>query len=162
MVNRLGAPGAFVIVAISFAGCSPAAGHSADAGPPAAVSPWATNAADVARFSDEAPFGPAAIVVRDNTAARTSPGGASIVATLPAGTDVVKLANHGSDDLVCFDEPKGGGRHLMGWVSEAALQDSIPPAPAPAAQDGGTAPDPPDPPAPHRGHHHRPHKQRHQ
>ena len=152
-----------LVLALGSSACGQTGAPSTDAGPSvAAVSPGGANAAEVTRFADETPFGPTAIVVRDSTPARLAPGGGAVAATLPAGTDVTKLARHGSDDLVCFDEPKTG-RHLMGWIAEAALQDSIPPPlPAPAADDGGsTPPSPPDPPAPH-GHHHRPHRPRRQ
>jgi hypothetical protein len=165
MTRRLGAV-AFGVLALCVVGCAHPGGNAGtkpdDPAPSQATLPWAANAGDVTRFADEEPFGPPAVVSQDKTVIRTGPGG-EIVATLPAGTDVVKLASHGSDDLVCFDEPKPHGRHLMGWVSQAALTDPAPP-PEPSADDGGeppAPPDPPDPPPRHGGHHHRhPHRGR--
>ena len=116
----------------------------------------AANAGEVTRFADEEPFGPTAVVAQDKTRVRKSPGSGDVVATLPSGAEVVKLAAHGSDDHVCFDEPAPGSRHLMGWVAQSALQDP----PPPAADDGGEPPPPePDPPPPRAHHHrHRPHR----
>jgi hypothetical protein len=145
---------------LSVAGCSRA---SDDGGTPV-PDLSAANASEVTRFADEVPFGPDAIVSHDKTPVRKSPGNGEVVVTLPSGTDVVKLSMHGSEDLVCFDEP-GGGRHLMGWVAQSALEaptpPSTPPAPAPLAEDGEAPPSqPPDARAPHGGgHHHHPHRQ---
>jgi hypothetical protein len=171
---RLGSP--LVLAALAFWSVSCASKHNDPAPPPedpnatppaatSAVQPWAANAGDIARFADEEPFGPSATVAQDKTRVRTAPGAGDVVATLAAGTDVVKLATHGTDDLVCFDEPKPGTRHLMGWVPQSALTDPPPSPPAPPspppswAGDGGTTPPSPDPPAPH-GHHHRHKKSR--
>jgi hypothetical protein len=153
------APVLFAIVALASVACTRPTveahctdGDSGAAQPPAG---GAANAADVSRFADEEPFGPPATIAQDKTRVSTAPGGADVVTTLPAGTDVVKLAGHGTDALVCFDDPKPGGKHLMGWVPLTALQDPAPPpAPGPAADDGGAPPDPPPP----RGKHH--HKRR--
>ncbi len=164
MTRRLGSL-AFMVLGLALGGCPhPNTSSSSDAGtaPPSSTQE-ATNAADVTRFPDEEPFGPTAVVAQDKTAVRTAPGGGDLVATLPAGVDVTKLSAHGTDDLVCFEDPKGG-RHLMGWVPQSALQDATPPGPPPApppplpgADDGGTTPPPaPTPPAPTpRGHHHK-------
>jgi len=168
-MRTLGVPVVFVVLGFSIVGCN----HlSSDGGssPPLQAAPsatpnpptWAANADDVTRFADEEPFGPAATIVGDSVRVGTSPGGGEVVATLSAGTEVTKLAAHGKDDLVCFDEPKPGSRHLVGWVSQSALQDAAPPTPPSPNEDedGGTPPAPPDPP-PHKGHHHRPHKGQH-
>jgi len=124
--------------------------------------PWAANGSEVVRFSDEMPFAPDAIVARDRTQVRKSPGTGEIVATLPAGTDVLKLSAHNGDDLVCFDDPGAGGLHLVGWVPQSALADPTPPSPTPipsptAEQDAEPTPqpDPPQPKTPGGGHHHR-------
>ena len=84
------------------------------------ATPWAANGAQVTRFADEIPYGPDAIVKRDGTQVRRSPGSGDVLATLPAGTDVVKLSTHNSEDLVCFDDPDGG-LHLVGWVPQSAI-----------------------------------------
>jgi hypothetical protein len=159
MAKRLGGRVVLAMLVLAVTGC---ASKASDAGPncgdtpaPAQSSPGsAANAADVTRFADEEPFGPTAVTAHDNTTVRKSPGGGGTVTTLPAGTEVTKLAAHGTDDLVCFDDPKGG-LHLMGWVAPTDLQEATPP-PAPAEEDGGT-----EPPAPHKGHHHHGHKPKH-
>jgi hypothetical protein len=169
MATRLGTPAVFMVIALSVASCTrggDGGGKSSDphAAPSATPSEpsWAANADEVTRFADEEPFGPTATVIADKTRAGSAPGGGDVVATLAAGTDVTKLAAHGKDDLVCFDEPKPGSRHLIGWVAQSALQDPPPPAPTPPDdEDGGTPPAPPDPPPHKGGHHHRPHKGRH-
>ncbi len=164
-MRTLGAPVVFVVLGLSIAGCNHPAGDAPQAAPSATPSPptWAANADDVTRFPDEEPFGPAATIVGDNVRVGTSPGGGNVVTTLASGTDVTKLAAHGKDDLICFDDPKSGGRHLVGWVSQSALQDPAPPPPPSPNddEDGGAPPAPPDPPPPHKGHHHRPRKGRH-
>jgi hypothetical protein len=120
--------------------------------PPPSPGPGA-NAAEVTRFADEEPFGPAATTAHDNVSVRKAPGTSDLVTTLPSGTEVTKLAAHGNDALVCFDDPKGG-QHLIGWVSAADLQD--PPPPGPGEPDGGD-----EPPPPHKGHHHGKPRRRH-
>lgn len=159
---------ATLVVGLTFASASVGCGHSSpdnapkvdDQGPPLSPMPWAANANEVSRYADEEPFGPSATVSQDKTKVRKIPGSGDLVSTLPAGTEVTKLAAHGTDDLICFDEPQGG-RHLMGWVPQSSLSDSAPPAPPPSAepaQDAGP-PEPPEPPTPH--HHHGRKKGRH-
>jgi len=161
MARRLGGVVVLAAVVCAVASCgrpmSDAVGAVVDARAAENPLPWAANAGDVARFADEEPFGPTAIVTGDGTRVTRSPGGGDVVATLAAGTDVTKLSARGGEALVCFDEPKPGGRHLMGWVPQSALEDPALPSPAPQVDDGGA---PPDPPPPHGGHHHhrRPHK----
>ncbi len=123
--------------------------HCADASAPAAPAPAAgpgANAADVARFADEEPLGPAAVTAHDNTSVRKAPGSSALVTTLPATTEVTKLSAHGGDVLVSFNDPKGR-EHLIGWVAAADLQEPSPPSPA--EPDGGD-----EPPPHHGGHHH--------
>jgi len=160
MTKRIGGPALFALLALTVAGCPHPKGDSGDAGGAGGSQGEATNAGDVTRFSDETPFGPEATIGHDRTVVRKAPGSGDMVATLPAGTDVVKLAAHGEDVLVCFDDPKPPGQHLMGWVPQSALQDAVPPpppspgpAPAPTMDDGGAPPPPPSP-TPH-GHHHK-------
>ena len=167
MTRRLRGPVALVGITFAMAGCtrsgSGGGGGSSDDTNPVpsetpSTMPWAANAGEVTRYADEEPFGPAASIAQDSTRIRKSPGGGDIVATLPAGADVVKLAAHGTDVLICFDEPMPGSRHLMGWVASSALED---PGKTPPSVDDGGAP-PPEPPPPHGGrHHHRKHKGRH-
>jgi hypothetical protein len=160
MTRRLGGLTVFALT-MSIAACGGRAGGQGggkgDAGGQNAA-PWAENAGEVTRFADEEPFGPSATIAQDKTKIYASPGGGELVATLPAGTDVTKLAAHGGDVLVCFDEPKPGDRHLMGWVPQSSLQDSAPspgPGPLPAADDGGVPPSPdPTPPPNKKGRHH--------
>jgi hypothetical protein len=158
------------IALLSVSGCprsrTDTTGNASDAQAKAASqensTPWASNGAEVARFADEMPFAPDAVVARDKTQVRKSPGTGEVVATLPGGTEVLKLSAHNGDDLVCFDDP-AGGLHLVGWVPQSALVDSTPPAPTPipsptADQDAEPAPQP-DPPQPKTpGGHHRPHR----
>lgn len=162
--GRRGTPAVLVSLLLSLAACPRASSDTAgksDASPTPRVQE-AANADEVTRFVDEVPFGPTAIIVQDKAPVRKSPGG-ELVVTLPAGADVTKLAARGTDDLVCFDEPKPGTRHLMGWVAQAALMDTpgtVPPSPSSVplvVDDGGVAPNP-DRPAPRPSHHHRPHK----
>jgi hypothetical protein len=172
--ERVGGLVALAILALSIAAC-PRLGSEAGSRPDAAVAPapapapaptqspmpWAANAADVTRFADEVPYGPDAVIAHDKTAVRRSPGGA-IVTTLPAGAEVVKLSARGDDDLVGFDDKKSGGRHLMGWVAQSALQDPAPPpdpTPTVTEDSGPPPPAPPEPPAPHGDkHQHHPKK----
>ncbi len=130
-----------------------------------ADSQWASNAPEVARFADEVPFGPEA-QTHDKTTVRKAPGG-EVIATLPGGTDVTKLAAHSTEDLVCFDDPKSG-LHMAGWVAQSSLEDTTPPGPPPGpapgplpttVDDGGTPPPSPTPTPKH--HHHKPKPGRH-
>jgi hypothetical protein len=167
MAKRRGAAAVLVMLALSLAGCPRKANDGAfgdgGGGGAGGTEGWASNAAEVARFSDEVPFGPDAVIARDKTPVRTAPGGGEVVTNLPAGTEVTKLAARGGEDLVCFDDPKPGGPHMAGWVAQSALQDSAPPpAPGPtpnAVDDGGTTPPSP---TPHGGGHHHKHKPRRQ
>jgi hypothetical protein len=161
MARPLDVPALIVIATLSVAGCSRTRnGVTGDSDGQAASAenstPWATNGAQVTRFSDEIPYGPDAIVKRDRTEVRRTPGSGEVVATLPAGTDVVKLSTHNGEDLVCFDDPTDGGPHLVGWVPQSALAERTPPAepppPTPPLTDGDASPPSPSPPG---GHHHR-------
>jgi hypothetical protein len=166
MTRRRAVPALFAMLAtlaLSGTGCSRLggqAGGTSDAGAPAAENPastlWVSNAGEVARFADEVPFGVDATAINDKTPVRQSPGSGEVVATLPAGAEVTKLAAHGSATLVCFDDPKDPGRHLTGWIAQSALQDSTPPPAPPTPDDvGDAAPPAPDPPQPRPpGHHH--------
>jgi hypothetical protein len=171
MTGRFSGLVVFAFVAPSIGACKPIGGDGKPndpiaCAPAASSSPEAANAGDVSRFPDEVPFGPSAVVAHDRSRVAKTPGGADLVGTLPAGFDVIKLAARGTQDLVCFDEPKPGTRHLMGWIAQSDLIDDAPPAPA--TEDAGppAPPDPPDPPdpPPHKGghHHKQPHKKQRQ
>jgi hypothetical protein len=146
-----------VVLAALAAGAWGCGNKSNDAPPPPPAdqpekepATWAANAGEVTRFADEVPFGPEATISGDKVQARKSPGSGGVVSVLASGTNVTKLAAHGDQDLVCFDDPKGGA-HLIGWVPSSSLQDAVPP-PAPGPSDDAGPPDPP--PRPHKGHHH--------
>ena len=174
MARRFRGPAAVAVLALCIAGCprlgSETTGKSGDAAAPApapaptpSAVPWAANAADVARFTDEELLGPDAVIAHDKTAVRTTPGGGAVVATLPAGAEVVKLSTHGNDDLVWFEDPKSAGRHLTGWVAQSAVKDPAPPpSPSPSPDEdedaGPPSPAPPEPSGPHGGGHHHPKK----
>lgn len=157
---------ALVVIAIlATAACSRKVdftGNTADAqGQPSTQNqtPWATNGGEVARFPDEVPFGPEAMVARDKAPVRKSPGNGEVVSTLPSGTDVVKLSTHGSEDLICFDDPTSGN-HMVGWIAQSALGDPTPTTPptptSPVADDAEPPPPSPSPsPSPSGGHHHK-------
>jgi hypothetical protein len=138
------------------------------------VHPFASNGGDVTRFQDEIPLGPEALVAQDGTVVRNSPDNGDTVATLTKGVAVVELSTHGLASLVVFDDPKGGGRRLMGWILDSALEDVSPqPGPTPPVlplTDGGAfdsgggwedsgppqpAPGPSPNPNPGKHHHHR-------
>jgi len=165
VAKRLDRCAVFALFALSLGACAhPSSSAGADPGSAnngQSSMPWASNAGDVARFADEVPFGPEATVAQDKTPVHNTPGGGDLVATLPMGAEVTKLAARGNEDLVCFDDPKPGGAHLMGWVAQSALHDAAPspgPGPAPNGQEDADVPPPsPNPPPPHGGgggHHH--------
>ena len=119
-------------IAFASAGCSHG-GSDASSGAGSAASataePWAANAGEVTRFADEVPFGPEAVIARDKTPVRKSPGG-DVVTTLPSGVEVTKLSAHGDEALVCFEESDGGRaapRRLGGAVGAAGLDPSARP-----------------------------------
>jgi hypothetical protein len=154
----------FVVGVLLAAGCSRSATDSPrDAGAARAPSAgsWATNWSEITRFQDEVPFGPLAKVRHDGTAVRQAPDDDNVVATLASGTNVLKISRRGDDDLIGFNDPKGNGQRLVGWVPVSALEegDSTPDdAGDEDADEPATGPTEPSPgPAP-RHHHHRPHK----
>jgi hypothetical protein len=110
----------------------------ATAAAPAAVSSAAeaTNSDNVARFPEETKIDHVAAKIEEHQAiARNSPPGGDVVATLPHGTEVTEIAQHGNFFLVTFDNPKDKSAHLMGWVSK----DAFSPQHAVVKQDGGAA-----------------------
>jgi hypothetical protein len=85
--------------------------------------PAAKNAADIARFPNaEKP-------VTDDTSklvdffsqVRTGPKQGAVVATLKAGIDPVKIAEHQDCFLIQFPDPKDANVQLMGWIPKAAF-----------------------------------------
>jgi hypothetical protein len=171
----------FMAAALSVSGCprDRDSGNGAPPTPASTVSPFGSNAGDVTRFQDEQPLGPDGTIAKDNTAVRKSPGTGGVVATLPKGTEVIKISTHGTEALITFDDPKDSNERLMGWVPETAVDESAPPsspnAPLPpltgeggastddgGSYDGASPPSPPDPnpsnPSHHHHHHPRPHQ----
>lgn len=117
-------------------GCPKKGGDEQDAAPEAAPvaevpeaaapAPVAKNAADVSRFGAEKPVANevAKLVDAFNTV-RTGPGQGSTVATLRAGTDVTKIAEHQNNFLITFADPKDPASVLMGWVAKGAFVADI-------------------------------------
>ncbi len=124
----------------------PASSGKVDSGPT-----WASNADDVARFADEVPYGVADSIAKDGTKVHKAPAeGDDVVATLPKAHAVTKLAKHAKHDLIAFEDPRGNGQRLMGWVPE----DSFAGPPAEPEEDGGEPNEdagPPPPPGPGPG-----------
>jgi hypothetical protein len=99
------------------AAAEPAATDAAAA--PAA--PAAKNAADVARFAAETKVEDDGAKPAAFAAARTSPKGGSVVATLKPGTDVTKVAEYQDCFLVTFADPKDASATLMGWIEKGSF-----------------------------------------
>jgi len=148
-------------------------GQGGPASPGSNPTPWAANGGEVSRFADEVPFGPDATIAHVKTPVRPAPGAGVPFAMLSTGTDVVKIAQRGTDELIFFEDPADSSRHLLGWVPESALQEPSAPTPTPSSAptpvpstmpsanaDADVPPPPPMPPAPAPGpdskHHHRP------
>src|SRR5262249_4458528 len=60
-------------------------------------------------------------LVAVSTQAHTSPRGGAVVATLHAGIDVTKIAQHTDTFLVTFPDPKDPNSRLMGWIGKEAF-----------------------------------------
>lgn len=117
-------------------GCPKKGGDEQDAAPEAAPvaevpeaaapAPVAKNAADISRFGAEKPIANevAKLVDAFNTV-RTGPGQGQTVATLRAGTDVTKIAEHQNNFLITFADPKDPASVLMGWVGKGAFVADI-------------------------------------
>lgn len=118
----------------------------------AAAAPTAVNAkntADVARFPGETASS-GAEKIEALSVARTSPRGGNVVATLPVGTDVTKVAEYQTNVLVTFADPKDASATLLGWVGKEAftavvvkhLDGGLHDGAAPAPVDAGPPVDP--------------------
>ncbi|MBX3192040.1 MAG: hypothetical protein KF819_33930 [Labilithrix sp.] len=107
--------------------------------------PAAKNANDVARFPGETALADDDLKLVDAfTTVRTGPKQGGTVATLRAGTDVVKMAEYQGAFLITFADPKDPNTHLMGWIDKGAfVQDVliVDAGPRDAAKD--VAPPPP-------------------
>ncbi len=145
------------------AGAEPAPLPSASEGTTAteAAAPAAAyNESDVKHYPDEKPASHATLTAETAGEMRTQAGSeGDLVLFLKKGTEVDKVAEHGSSYLVVADDPKDPTRKLMGWVSEATFgaeashrhEGSLPSdagkaadAGAPmAAHDAGTGPSAP-------------------
>ncbi|MBS2011315.1 MAG: hypothetical protein JST00_00270 [Deltaproteobacteria bacterium] len=105
---------------------APEAAPVVEAAEAAAPAPVAKNAADISRFGAEKPIAneTAKLVDAFNTV-RTGPGQGQTVATLKAGTDVTKIAEHQNSFLITFADPKDANTLLMGWVGKGAFVADI-------------------------------------
>jgi hypothetical protein len=113
----------------------------------------AKNESTVLRYANETPLANVPAIVADpGYAARNFPGNGPQVAFLAAGTPVAKISQYFSTGvLVMFDDPRGDGTKLIGWVSPKAFNEAAP-APTktvyvPPRVDAGTAPTPTPTPA---------------
>jgi hypothetical protein len=71
----------------------------------------------VSRFSDETPESHATVRLYSPTDARTEPSDAGeLVADLPVGASVTRLALRGRAVLVEFDDPEDPLKRLVGWI----------------------------------------------
>ncbi|MBX3206831.1 MAG: hypothetical protein KF764_17305 [Labilithrix sp.] len=143
--RNLGLALASIVLAASFVGCpllkkkggaeagaddeDPTA-ELADATTVTAPGLGAKNEANVLRYANETPLPNEPAVIGDNGAkARNFPGNGPLVAELPKGTAVVKIAQYFSTGvLIMFDDPSGDGSKLVGWVAPKAF-DTTAPAP---------------------------------
>lgn len=94
----------------------------------------AKNAADVARFPAESAVTDDDLKLASVGIARSAPKTGTVVATLKAGTDVVKLAEYQSAILVTFADPKDASSSLMGWIGSEAFAASVA-----SKRDGGAS-----------------------
>lgn len=101
---------------------APAPGDT-DAGPtgPSTVPVTAKNINDVARFPAETAIADDDAKLLQATAVRSSPKGGTVVATLPAGTDPVKVAEYQTYFLVTFADPKDASSTLAGWIDKVGF-----------------------------------------
>jgi hypothetical protein len=100
------------------------------AAPVPAAAALASNEGDVARFPDETAIASELATFQRGFNVRESPPAGTVVAALPKGATVTKVASHGQNFLVVFDNPKAPGTKLMGWVQRdafsAVIQDAGP------------------------------------
>ncbi len=160
MGGGVGVGASAAVLAVVLLGCpkKPGAtdgGPAADAAPTAsaaveAAAPSATvgaNDADVTKYPDQNADNLEALTTRYTASARTETGatGGKLVASLKAGTEVQRIADHEGYDLVLFNDPADATRKLEGWVAQGAFGS------APVVHhvgDGGAAPPSPTTPPP--------------
>jgi hypothetical protein len=120
---------------------APAEGTTPDAAPAEAAE--AINASEMTRYPDEKPVDHAPLTADGGGNMRTQAGGGGdLVMILKHGTEVEKVAEHGSYYLVVADDAKDSSKKLMGWIAESAFNGSAHPAVV-ATTDGGTHTTPP-------------------
>jgi hypothetical protein len=100
---------------------APATATDEASAPAPAIAPSAKNAGEVARFASETKIENQAAKVAAFATAHTSPRTGGVVASLKAGTDVVKIAEYNNAFLVTFADPKDASATLMGWVNKEAF-----------------------------------------
>jgi hypothetical protein len=92
----------------------------ADAAPPPAAAPAASNENDVSRFPDEKKLENVTATLLRQTNVREIPGIGKVVATLAKGGTVTEIAQRSTFFLVVFENPKDQ-KKLMGWISQDAF-----------------------------------------
>jgi hypothetical protein len=128
-----------------------------DAGTISVSGTGAKNEAQITRYPNETNLSSApALIAKDGTIVRASPGAGAQVAVLNKSTPCGKVAQFGNAaTLIVWNEPDGTA--MMGWVPSTSFQGSVNPstikpvvvikdAGAPAVQDAGGS-TPPNPPA---------------
>jgi hypothetical protein len=135
--NRFGVGVAVVCLSLTFVGaqCKKKTGDASDGGDAATdalaaapvdsgpAAPEATNVSDIARFGDETKIDHEVLKTEAPLSiARKSPPNGDIVARLPRGTEVTKLASHETQFLVTFANPKKADERLMGWIGATAFK----------------------------------------
>jgi hypothetical protein len=116
---------------------APTASAVVDAAPPP---PLAANDSDVTHYPDQNADNQDPLTAHMNTNARTeaSTTGGKVVALLKAGTEVQKLADRTSFDLVLFTDPSDATRKLEGWAPSSAFAGGVPVHPVvPTVVDAG-------------------------
>jgi hypothetical protein len=114
----------------------------------------AKNETAILRYANETQLGGLPAILGKETIARNFPGNGPIVATLPKGTIVAKVAQYFSTGvLIMFADPIGDGSQLLGWVPVTSFDVAAPPPtktivvpkldagpPKPQDAGGGTTP----------------------
>lgn len=144
--DEAGAGDAAAAVAEPDAAAAPVAEADAAPAAPAAVTITATNAAAVARFPAETAVSDDDLRLAQAGVARTTPKTGTVVATIPPGGDVEKIAEYQNCILVQFANPKDPSSTLLGWIGKEAFTHVVivrdagaKDAAAPTAADAGAA-----------------------
>jgi len=101
----------------------------------APVLPNAKNADKVATFPAQTKLEDDGEKPTRNAVVHTAPKGGDVVANIPAGTDVTKVAEYQEDFLITFADPKNANDTLMGWIDKAAFTGAV--ATKTTLKDGG-------------------------